>query len=84
MFIPFPPRRQAHGLKRHLTPTFKLSRDPPFIEKLTDVVGLYLNNPPDKPLVFCADENSQSQALDQTQPGLPLKKRAVWDPDARR
>lgn len=64
---------QAHGLKPHRTHTFKLSRDPQFIEKLTDVVGLYLN-PPDKALVFCADEKSQIQALDRTQPGLPLKR----------
>ena len=63
----------AHGLKPHQTRTFKVSRDPQFVEKLTDVVGLYLN-PPDKALVFCADEKSQIQALDRTQPGLPLKK----------
>jgi transposase len=53
--------------------TFQLSRDPQFEEKLTDVFGLYLNSP-DKALVFCADEKSQIQALDRTQPGLPLKK----------
>ena len=64
---------QLHNLKPHLTRTFKLSRDPKFIEKLTDVVGLYLN-PPDKALVLCVDEKSQIQALDRTQPGLPLKK----------
>lgn len=64
---------QAQGLKPHQTRTFKLSRDPQFVDKLTDVVGLYLN-PPDKALVFCADEKSQIQALDRTQPGLPLKK----------
>lgn len=64
---------QAHGLKPHQTRTFKVSRDPRFVEKLTDVVGLYLH-PPDKALVFCADEKSQIQALDRTQPGLPLKK----------
>lgn len=64
---------QAHGLKPHQTRTFKVSRDPQFVEKLTDVVGLYLN-PPAKALVFCADEKSQIQALDRTQPGLPLKK----------
>jgi transposase len=63
---------QAHGLQPHRIRTFKLSRDPQFVEKLTDVVGLYLN-PPDKALVFCADEKSQIQALDRTQPGLPLK-----------
>ena len=53
--------------------TFKLSRDPRFLEKLTDVVGLYLN-PPQHALVLCVDEKSQIQALDRTQPGLPLKK----------
>jgi transposase len=53
--------------------TFKLSNDPQFAEKVTDVVGLYLN-PPDKALVLCVDEKSQIQALDRTQPGLPLKK----------
>jgi transposase len=64
---------QSHGLKPHRTKAFKLSRDPKFLEKLTDVVGLYLN-PPDKALVVCVDEKSQIQALDRTQPGLPLKK----------
>ena len=64
---------QLHNLKPHLSRTFKLSRDPKFIEKLTDVVGLYLN-PPQKALVLCVDEKSQIQALDRTQPGLPLKK----------
>lgn len=63
----------AHGLRPHRTETFKLSRDPLFLEKLTDVVGLYLN-PPDKALVLCVDEKSQIQALDRTQPGLPMKK----------
>jgi transposase len=62
-----------HQLKPHLTKTFKLSRDKQFVEKLYDVVGLYLN-PPDKSLVLCVDEKSQIQALDRTQPGLPLKK----------
>lgn len=62
-----------HGLKPHLQRTFKLSRDKRFVEKLTDVVGLYLN-PPDKALVLCVDEKSQIQALDRTQPGLPMKK----------
>jgi transposase len=61
------------GLKPHLVTTFKLSNDPQFAEKVTDVVGLYLN-PPDKALVLCVDEKSQIQALDRTQPGLPLKK----------
>ncbi len=64
---------KQHNLKPHLVKTFKLSRDKHFLEKLTDVVGLYLN-PPDKSLVFCVDEKSQIQALDRTQPGLPLKK----------
>ncbi len=53
--------------------TFKVSKDPQFAEKLEDVVGLYLN-PPEHALVFCVDEKSQIQALDRTQPGLPLKK----------
>jgi transposase len=64
---------QAHGLKPHLVETFKVSRDKNFAAKVTDVVGLYLN-PPDKALVLCVDEKSQIQALDRTQPGLPLKK----------
>jgi transposase len=63
----------AHGLKPHLVRTFKLSRDPHFLDKLRDVVGLYLN-PPEHGLVLCFDEKSQIQALDRTQPGLPLKK----------
>ena len=63
----------AHGLQPHRVKTFKLSRDPRFVDKLTDVVGLYLN-PPDKALVLCVDEKSQIQALQRTQPGLPLKK----------
>ncbi|MEE8300871.1 MAG: IS630 family transposase, partial [Candidatus Tectomicrobia bacterium] len=63
----------AHGLQPHRSETFKLSRDPQFIEKLTDIVGLYLN-PPDKAAVLCMDEKSQIQALDRTQPGLPMKK----------
>ena len=64
---------QLHNLKPHLSRTFKLSRDARFLEKLTDVVGLYLN-PPDKALVLCLDEKSQIQALNRIQPGLPLKK----------
>ena len=63
----------AHGLQPHRVKTFKLSRDKRFVEKLTDVVGVYLN-PPDKAVVLCLDEKSQIQALDRTQPGLPLKK----------
>lgn len=64
---------KQHQLKPHLIKTSKLSRDKQFVEKLYDVVGLYLN-PPDKSLVLCVDEKSQIQALDRTQPGLPLKK----------
>jgi transposase len=64
---------QAHGLRPHRTRRFKVSRDRRFVEKLTDVVGLYLN-PPEHALVLCADEKSQIQALDRTQPGLPLTK----------
>jgi transposase len=64
---------KQHNLKPHLVETFKLSRDKHFLEKLHDVVGLYLN-PPDKALVLCVDEKSQIQALDRTQPGLPMKK----------
>jgi transposase len=63
----------AAGLKPHLVRRFKVSNDPQFEEKVTDVVGLYLN-PPDRALVLCVDEKSQIQALDRTQPGLPLKK----------
>jgi transposase len=64
---------QSHNIKPHRAETFKLSRDPKFVEKLTDVVGLYLN-PPDKAIVLCVDEKSQIQALNRTQPSLPLKK----------
>src|SRR5712691_4696329 len=64
---------QLHNLKPHQSHTFKLSRDPRFVEKLTDVVGLYLN-PPQQAIVLCVDEKSQIQALDRTQPGLPMKK----------
>jgi transposase len=63
----------AHGLEPHRTRRFKLSRDQRFVEKLSDVVGLYLN-PPDKALVLCVEEKSQMQALDCTQPGLSMKK----------
>jgi transposase len=62
-----------NGIKPHLVRTFKLSNDPHFEEKLVDVVGLYLD-PPEKALVLCVDEKSQIQALDRTQPGLPMKK----------
>jgi transposase len=63
----------AHGLKPHLVKGFKVSNDPQFVEKLELIVGLYLN-PPEHAIVLCADEKSQIQALDRTQPGLPLKK----------
>jgi transposase len=63
---------RAHGLKPHLVKTFKLSRDPEFTEKMEDIVGLYLN-PPEHAMVLCADEKSQIQALDRTQPGLPMR-----------
>lgn len=64
---------KQHGLKPHLIRSFKLSRDPRFVDKLQDVVGLYLN-PPDHALVLSVDEKSQIQALDRTQPGLPMKR----------
>ena len=64
---------KRHGLKPHLVRTFKVSNDPHFAEKLEDIVGLYLN-PPENALVFSVDEKSQIQALDRTQPGLPIKK----------
>jgi transposase len=63
----------ANDVKPHLTRTFKLSKDKRFVEKLTDVVGVYLN-PPDKAVVKCVDEKPRIQALDRTQPGLPMKK----------
>ena len=62
----------GHGLKPHLVETFKVSNDPRFAEKLVDIVGLYLD-PPDRALVLAVDEKSQIQALDRTQPGLPMK-----------
>ena len=64
---------RSHNLKPHRIKTCKLSRDAKFLEKLTDVVGLYLN-PPEQSMVLCVDEKSQIQALDRTQPGLPIKK----------
>ena len=64
---------RANGIKPHLVKTFKVSRDPKFVEKLEDIVGLYMS-PPEHALVLCCDEKSQVQALDRTQPGLPLKK----------
>ena len=67
---------RAHGLKPHLVDSFKVSNDPAFAEKVEDVVGLYLD-PPDKAVVFSVDEKSQIQALDRSQPGLPMKKGRV-------
>ena len=64
---------QAHGLKPHIVRGFKVSRDPQFAQKLEDIVGLYMS-PPEHALVLCCDEKSQVQALDRTQPGLPMKK----------
>jgi len=64
---------RSHGLKPHLSKTFKVSNDIRFEEKLTDIVGLYMN-PPERAVVLCCDEKSQVQALDRTQPGLPLKR----------
>ena len=64
---------QASGLKPHLSKTFKVSNDKKFIEKVIDVVGLYLN-PPEHALVLCADEKTSVQAFDRCQPGLPIKK----------
>lgn len=64
---------REHGLKPHRVETFKLSNDPRFVEKLNDIVGLYLN-PPEHAIVLSCDEKSQIQALDRTQPGLPMKK----------
>lgn len=63
---------QAFALSPHRTETFKLSRDPLFIEKVRDIVGLYMN-PPDKALVLCVDEKTQIQALDRSQPVLPMR-----------
>lgn len=62
-----------HGLKPHLTRTFKVSNDVQFAEKLEAIIGLYLH-PPEHAIVHCAGEKSRIQALDRTQPGLPLKK----------
>jgi len=64
---------QSHGLKPHRVETFKISRDPQFAEKLEDIIGLYVN-PPQHAIVLSVDEKSQIQALDRTQPGLPMKK----------
>ncbi len=65
--------RGRKATKRHRVKTFELSRDAKFLEKLTDVVGLYLNTP-QQAIVLCVDEKSQIQALDRTQPGLPIRK----------
>ena len=64
---------KRNGLKPHLVHTFEVSNDPHFVQKLEDIVGLYLNQPAHA-LVFSVDEKSQIQALDRTQPGLPIKK----------
>ena len=64
---------RAHNLHPHRTETFRLSRDPKFLEKMTDVVGLYLN-PPQQAIVLCLDEKSRIQALDRTQPGCRSKR----------
>ncbi len=61
------------GLKPHLTQEFKVSNDPMFEEKVADIAGLYLD-PADRAVVLCVDKKSQNQALDRTQPGLPLKR----------
>ena len=65
--------RRAHGLRPHLVRRFKLSNDPQFAAKLKEIVGLYIN-PPNHAIVLSVDEKSQIQALDRTQPGLPMKK----------
>src|SRR5467141_607800 len=67
---------RSHNLKPHRVKTFKLSRDAKFVAQLTDVIALYLN-PPERALMLCVDEKSQIQALDRTQPGLPLKRDAA-------
>ena len=63
---------QSNGVKPHLSRTFKLSRDPRFEDKLLDVVGLYMN-PPEHAVVMCVDEKTSIQALDRTQPSLPMR-----------
>src|SRR6476619_3419238 len=64
---------KAHGLQPHRYRQFKLSNDPDFVDKLRDVIGLYVD-PPAHAIVLSVDEKSQIQALDRTQPGLPMKK----------
>ncbi len=71
---------RKHGLKPHRVETFKVSRDPQFVEKLEDIVGLYLN-PPEHALVLCCDEKSQVQALDRTQPGAAVEEGPGGDHD---
>jgi transposase len=71
---------KAHRLQPHRVETFKFSRDPLFVEKVRDVVGLYMN-PPEKALVLCVDEKSQIQALDRTQPILPFTARHSGAPN---
>ena len=71
---------RAHGLKPHRIETFKVSNDPKFADKLEDIVGLY-PSPPEHALVLSVDEKSQIQALDRTQPGLPIKKGRGADHD---
>jgi hypothetical protein len=73
---------KRHGLQPDRLSTFKASRDPQFVEKLIDVVGVYLN-PPDKALVFSVDEKSQIQALDRTQPGFAVETGPLRHDDAR-
>jgi hypothetical protein len=73
---------RAHGLQSHRMRQFKLSNDPRFVDKLRDVAGLYVD-PPAHAIVLSVDEKSQIQALDRTQPGLPLKKGARRNHDAR-
>jgi hypothetical protein len=68
-----------HGLQPHRIRTFKLSRDPAFVDKLHDIVGLYID-PPKHAVVLSVDEKSQIQALDRTQPGLPMKRGRCHDP----
>ncbi len=65
---------RAFGLKPHVIDTFKLSTDPYFVDKVRDIVGLYMN-PPERAIVLCVDEKSQIQALDRTQPMLPMRPR---------
>ena len=67
---------QAFGLQPHRSETFKLSSDPLFVEKVRDIVGLYLD-PPERALVLCVDEKSQIQALDRSQPFLPMRPEQV-------